>query len=105
VDGNRLSCKGNRICNVNSGLFWFHPVVTAFNYWSQVVPRGKVKWFDSRKGFGFILQNEGGADVFVHYTQIRSDREYKTLEEGATVEYEVVEGEKGLQAVNVTLIS
>ena len=67
------------------------------------MPRGRVKWFDGKKGYGFIEREEGG-DVFVHYTVIKSDRDYKTLEEGAVVEFEVVEGKKGLQAVNVTVV-
>ena len=67
------------------------------------MPRGRVKWFDGKKGYGFIEREEGG-DVFVHYTAIKSDRDYKTLEEGAVVEFEVVEGKKGLQAVNVTIV-
>ncbi len=67
------------------------------------MPRGRVKWFDGKKGYGFIEREEGG-DVFVHYTAIKSDRDYKTLEEGAVVEFEVVEGKKGLQAVNVTVV-
>ncbi len=62
--------------------------------------RGKVKWFDGKKGYGFIEQ-EGGGDVFVHYSAIKSDKQFKTLEEGASVEFELVEGKKGLQAVNV----
>ncbi len=61
---------------------------------------GKVKWFDGKKGFGFIEQ-ENGADVFVHYSNIAGDG-FKTLEDGDSVEFEVVEGEKGLQARNVT---
>lgn len=48
------------------------------------MPRGKVKWFDGKKGFGFIQQDEGGSDVFVHYSQIKTDREYKTLKEGTS---------------------
>ncbi len=65
--------------------------------------RGKVKWFDGKKGYGFIEREEGG-DVFVHYTAIKSDKEYKTLEQGATVEFDVVEGKKGLQAINVVIV-
>ena len=65
--------------------------------------RGKVKWFDGKKGYGFIEKEEGG-DVFVHYTAIKADKEYKTLEEGATVEFDVVEGKKGLQAINVVVV-
>ncbi|HHV60122.1 MAG TPA: cold-shock protein [Clostridiaceae bacterium] len=61
--------------------------------------RGKVKWFNAEKGFGFI-EREGGSDVFVHFSAINMEG-YKTLEEGTNVEFEVVEGEKGPQAVNV----
>ncbi|MCM8815339.1 MAG: cold shock domain-containing protein [Candidatus Omnitrophica bacterium] len=61
--------------------------------------RGKVKWFNNAKGYGFV-ERENGEDVFVHYTAIVGDG-YKTLEEGATVEFEVVQGKKGLQATNV----
>ncbi|HEY4643968.1 MAG: cold-shock protein [Bacteroidota bacterium] len=67
------------------------------------MPRGRVKWFDGKKGYGFIEREEGG-DVFVHYSAIKSDKEYKTLEEGAVVEFDVVEGKKGLQAINVTVV-
>ncbi len=61
---------------------------------------GTVKWFKGEKGFGFI-SIEGEDDVFVHFTAINSDG-YKTLEEGQSVNFEVVEGEKGPQAANVT---
>lgn len=61
--------------------------------------KGKVKWFNNAKGYGFV-ERENGEDVFVHYTAIAGDG-YKTLEEGATVEFEVVQGKKGLQATNV----
>ena len=67
------------------------------------MPRGRVKWFDGKKGYGFIEREEGG-DVFVHYSAIKSDKEYKSLEEGAVVEFDVVEGKKGLQAINVTVV-
>jgi len=61
---------------------------------------GKVKWFNNAKGYGFIGQ-DGGADVFVHYTAIVADG-YKTLQEGDPVEFEIVQGQKGPQAANVT---
>ena len=64
--------------------------------------KGKVKWFNAEKGFGFI-EREDGNDVFVHYTAIQMDG-FKTLEEGAEVEFEVVEGTKGPQAANGTKI-
>ncbi len=60
---------------------------------------GKVKWFNNNKGFGFIEQ-DNGQDVFVHYSAIGGDG-YKTLAEGQTVEFEVTQGNKGLQATNV----
>ncbi|MBO9130937.1 cold-shock protein [Bacillus sp. 165] len=60
---------------------------------------GKVKWFNSEKGYGFI-QTEGGNDVFVHFSAIQGEG-FKTLEEGQEVEFEVVEGNRGPQAANV----
>lgn len=62
--------------------------------------KGTVKWFNPEKGIGFI-EREEGKDVFVHYSAINAEG-YKTLAEGATVTFETVETEKGLQAVNVT---
>ncbi len=61
---------------------------------------GVVKWFNDRKGFGFI-QPEGGDDVFVHFSSIQGDG-FKSLAEGQPVTFEVVRGNKGLQAANVT---
>jgi CspA family cold shock protein len=61
---------------------------------------GKVKWFNNAKGYGFIGQ-DGGSDVFVHYTAIMAEG-YKTLQEGDPVEFEIVQGQKGPQAANVT---
>ncbi|HHM24090.1 MAG TPA: cold-shock protein [Bacteroidetes bacterium] len=61
--------------------------------------RGKVKWFNETKGYGFIEQ-EDGPDVFVHYTAIVGEG-FRTLNEGDEVEFEVKEGEKGLQALRV----
>lgn len=63
------------------------------------MPKGKVKWFNEKKGYGFIEQENGG-DVFVHYSAIKGEG-FKTLAEGQKVEFEVVQGEKGPQAVNV----
>jgi len=63
------------------------------------MPKGKVKWFNENKGFGFIEQ-EDGEDVFVHYSVIEMDG-FKTLSEGSEVEFEAVAGEKGLQAIKV----
>lgn len=65
--------------------------------------RGTVKWFNEQKGFGFITQ-EDGQDVFVHYSSIQSDG-FKTLVEGQEVEFDIVEGEKGPKASNVTKVS
>ena len=62
--------------------------------------QGKVKWFNSEKGFGFI-EREGGDDVFVHFSAIQMDG-YKTLAEGQMVEFDIVKGERGSQAANVT---
>ena len=64
--------------------------------------KGKVKWFNNQKGYGFISDNEGG-DVFVHYSGLNMEG-FKTLDEGQEVEYDVIQGEKGPQAVNVTKI-
>ena len=61
---------------------------------------GKVKWFNAKKGYGFIC-DEDGADVFVHFSALNMEG-FKVIEEGDTVEYEVVDGEKGPQATNVT---
>jgi CspA family cold shock protein len=65
--------------------------------------QGTVKWFNAEKGFGFISQ-EGGEDLFVHYSEIQSAG-YRTLEEGARVEFEITDGKKGKQASAVTLVN
>ncbi len=64
--------------------------------------RGRVKWFNEKKGFGFISR-EGGNDVFVHFSAIKSDG-FKSLNEGDEVEFEVSQGPKGPQATNVTVV-
>ncbi len=63
---------------------------------------GKVKWFNAEKGYGFIT-GEDGKDIFVHYSSINADG-YKTLEEGQTVTYDVIESNRGQQASKVTVI-
>ncbi len=64
--------------------------------------KGQVKWFDQKKGYGFITQ-EDGDDLFVHYSAINRDG-FKTLDEGDEVEFEISQGNKGLQATNVTVL-
>ncbi|MGD8999486.1 MAG: cold-shock protein [Granulosicoccaceae bacterium] len=64
---------------------------------------GTVKWFNESKGFGFISPDEGGADVFVHFSAIQGSG-FRTLVEGQKVSYDITEGQKGPQASNVTAI-
>jgi CspA family cold shock protein len=64
---------------------------------------GTVKWFDPKKGFGFITRDDGQGDVFVHFSAIQS-RGFKTLEEGQKVEFEIVQDEKGPKAANVVRV-
>jgi cold shock protein len=64
--------------------------------------KGRVKWFDAKKGFGFIEKQSGG-DVFVHISSLQ-DKELKVLEQGASVEFEITNGKKGPQASNVVVV-
>ena len=64
------------------------------------MPSGTVKWFNDAKGFGFISQDGGGEDVFVHHTAIQAEG-FRSLQEGQRVEFEVKKGPKGFQAANV----
>jgi CspA family cold shock protein len=65
--------------------------------------QGTVKWFNSTKGFGFIAPDSGGEDLFVHFSAIAGDG-YRELEEGQSVSFESSQGQKGLQATNVTAL-
>lgn len=62
---------------------------------------GTVKWFNNAKGFGFLAQDNGGDDLFVHFSAIQTEG-FRALEEGQKVSFEIVHGQKGLQAANVT---
>lgn len=63
------------------------------------MPKGKVKWFNNKKGYGFIT-TDSGTDIFLHHSAIQGDG-FKTIEEGQEVEFEIAQGPKGEQAVNV----
>ena len=66
---------------------------------------GQVKWFDAKKGYGFITHPDDGSDIFVHYSQIQTDKRFKTLRTGELVEFQLVQGPKGLHAQKVCLSS
>lgn len=70
----------------------------------MAMQRSVVKWFDAKKGYGFIVNPQGGSDVFVHYSQIDTERRFKTLRTGQVVEYELEDGPKGLHAVNIGIL-
>ena len=63
--------------------------------------RSKVKWFDGKKGYGFIVTPDGGEDIFVHFSAIVSEQSFKVLNQDAEVEFEIDQTQKGLQAKNV----
>lgn len=67
----------------------------------MAVQRSVVKWFDAKKGFGFIVNPDNAEDIFVHYSSINSDRRFKTLRTGQVVEFELKDGPKGLHAQDV----
>lgn len=67
------------------------------------MPTGTVKWFNNAKGYGFILPDSGGEDLFAHFSTITMDG-YKTLKAGQSVSYDIIQGPKGLHATNITAV-
>jgi CspA family cold shock protein len=79
------------------GFFYFH--ISKGN--TMTMQTGTVKWFDDGKGFGFITPDDGGKDLFVHHSEIKNSGGFRSLAEGAKVEFEAKQGPKGLQASNI----
>jgi cold shock protein len=65
---------------------------------------GVVKWFDDGKGYGFITPENGGKDLFAHHSEIRNNGGFRSLQENQRVQFEVKQGQKGLQAANITVL-
>ena len=80
----------------------FYVTLPNINTHNRIYMKGKVKWFDSKKGYGFIT-SENGKEIFVHFSGIAA-KGFKSLNEGQTVEFEVANGAKGEQAVNATVV-
>jgi cold shock protein len=92
------------LCIKTVSVFWFperRPPAETIKEGASFMSTGKVKWFNESKGYGFIEPDGGGRDVFVHYSAIQGEG-YKTLSEGQPVEFEIIQGEKGPQASNVS---
>jgi len=88
---------------MNSSFHYLYAALYSFNLFKvkRDMATGTVKWFNESKGFGFITQDAGGDDVFVHFNAIQGSG-FKTLAEGQPVNYDVEKGPKGLQAANVS---
>jgi CspA family cold shock protein len=94
---------GLRLRIVSAGQGRDQPVKSRMKWGCAVMGTGTVKWFSDDKGFGFITPDEGGRDLFVHYTGISGDG-YRSLAEGTKVQFEEENGDKGPKAVNVVKI-
>jgi CspA family cold shock protein len=70
----------------------------------MITQRSVVKWFDAKKGYGFVVNPQGGQDIFVHYSQIETDKRFKTLRTGQVIEYQLHDGPKGPHAINVSFL-
>lgn len=70
----------------------------------MITQRSVVKWFDAKKGYGFIVNPQGGQDIFVHYSQIETEKRFKTLRTGQVIEYQLHDGPKGPHAINVSFL-
>jgi len=68
------------------------------------MPTGTVKWFNDSKGFGFITPDDGGKDLFAHHSEIKNNGGFRSLQENQRVEFEVKQGQKGLQAANIRVL-
>jgi cold shock protein len=94
-----------QLCEVLSlfteGLFVGAVSLSTERWAREHMPQGTVKWFNEDKGYGFISPDEGGEDLFVHYSGIVGNG-FRSLEEGAKVTYEATQGKKGMQAENVS---
>jgi len=82
-------------------ILWYNVAVNQHYFKEKSMSKGKVKWFNADKGYGFITPDDGGKDLFVHHSEIKSGGGYATLNEGQSVEYEVGQGQKGPCANNV----
>jgi len=105
LDENIMQRRSNHL-TAQSGVVFFTVVVIrlekSYERRMKAMMQGKVKWFNERKGFGFI-EAENGSDVFVHFSAIKSSG-FKTLQDGQSVSFEVQSGPKGLSAVNVQAV-